>query len=105
MTERLWTAYSTEDGEPWAVFVNGHVDLQALRTAESRAEMIDAYKWAQGDDCSGRFNGDIDVGHYYIRDTTNDDDPDLEPGDVEYPYQFCNVDDVGAMPITGVKFP
>jgi hypothetical protein len=105
MTEtitREWTAYCNEDGEPWAVFINGHVDLRTIRSKACRAEMKEAFEKFAGD-ADDYFEHDLDIGHWWIRDTTGSEDVDDSAGG-DYPWQFCSKDEAGACPITGAKF-
>lgn len=96
---REWTAYSNEDGLPWAVFVHGHVDLRTIRSNACKTEMIAAFEHHCGDP-ENFFCGNLNIGHWYIRDLTAVDD-DANP---DFPWHFCEKADVGAMPITGARF-
>lgn len=101
MGEREWTSYSNEDGEPWAVFLHGHDhDLRTIRSLACKHEMKDAFETACGDD-DNWFNGDLNIGRWWIRDAYAEEDEDANP---DCPWHFCEKDDSGAIPITGAKF-
>lgn len=93
--------FTTEDGEPFAVFVWGHVPLQQfpMGAAETDLEMMadeacgmSAQEWA----------GPIpDPGHHWIRQADKDDqDPALE----DWPWNWCAEGAPGATAITGLRF-
>lgn len=85
--------YTTEDGDPWAAFVMGHVD-QSLVTLDMVNEELE-------------FHGldpvqQINVEHLHV--LSEAEDPD-EGGSPEWPWHWCSGGDEGAVAITGVKFP
>lgn len=100
MSGRDWTAYYNEDGEPWAIFVHGHVDLRTIKSIACKQEMKAAFERACGD-ADDWFNGNLEVGHWWIR---SEDDRKNEDANSEYPWHFCKKGDDGAIPITGAKF-
>jgi hypothetical protein len=98
--ERDWTVYCNEDGEPWAIFLDGHDhDLRTLRSLNCKDEIRKAFIDFGGDD-DDFFYGNLNIGRWWIR-TYNDDNED---GDPDYPWVFCEKGDEGAKPITGAKF-
>jgi hypothetical protein len=100
MTEREWTVYTNEDGEPWAIFLHGHGhDLRTIRSIGCKKEMREAFIHHAGDD-DGFFHGNLDIGRWWIRDAAETDDS-MNP---DFPWVFCDEGDPGAKPITGAKF-
>lgn len=97
---REWTAYSNEDGEPWAVFIHGHADLRPIKSLACKQEMKKAFEYYCGD-ADDYFNGNLNVGHWWIRDAFSEEDEDANP---DFPWHFCEKGDSGARPITGAKF-
>lgn len=98
---REWTCWSDEDGEPWAVFLYGHDhDLRTLRSLNCKAEMKKAYEhWCS--DAEHWFDGNLNVGRWWIRDAVSEGDEDAHP---DHPWHFCEKGDSGAVAITGAKF-
>lgn len=99
---RDWACYCDEDGEPWAIFLAGHEhDLRTLRSVECRSEMKQAFKKFAGDVEDEWFEHDLAIGRYWIRDGSVEELYEASPN---YPWVFCDKGDIGARPITGVKF-
>jgi hypothetical protein len=97
---REWAAYSNEDGEPWAIFVHGHIDLRTIRSIACKKEMKEAFEHSCGDS-EDWFHGNLNIGHWWIRDAFAEGDDDANPN---CPWHFCEKGDSGAIPITGAKF-
>lgn len=97
---RDWTVYFDEDGAPWAIFIHGHADLRTIKSNACRAEIKDAFAEAGGDDDDYPF-GNLNIGHWWIRDALEAGDEDANP---DCPWHFCHKADTGAIPITGVNF-
>lgn len=84
------TSFGTEDGDPWAVFADGHIDpslvsLDAINASLDRGgfEPVSA----------------ADIKHHWIYE-----DADEAGEDGMFPWQWGNADTFGAVPITGVRF-
>lgn len=102
MSERNWTCYCNEDGEPWAIFLDGHDhDIRKLRSKACRAEMREAFIKFAGDIDEDCFAYEMTIGRYWIRDGSTED---LDESSPDYPWVFCKENQAGAHPITGVKF-
>ena len=84
------TCYGTEDGEPWAVFADGHID-PSLITIEA---INDALDYAGFDPVEG-----AQIEHLWI---AHDEDEAGEEG--LCPWRWCESEAPGALAITGVKF-
>lgn len=100
MSEREWTVYCDEDGEPWAIFLDGHVDLRTIRSNVCKTEMKEAFERFGGDD-DNYFANNLNIGHWWIRDAFAAEDEDANP---DHPWHWCEKGDTGAIPITGAKF-
>jgi hypothetical protein len=100
VSEREWTFYWDADGEPWAIFLDGHDhDLRTLKSVTVKNEIRQA--WLDGGmDDDNYFSGNLNIGRWWIRDTTDDEDCE----DPEHSWQWCTKDAPGARPITGAKF-
>lgn len=85
--------YTTGDGDPWAVFVMGHVD-QSLVTLDVVNERLES----QGFDPVEQ----IKVEHLHMWSKADDPDDSVSP---EWPWLWCSEGDEGAVAITGVRFP
>lgn len=99
MAEQTYTAFTTEDGEPWAVFVDGHVDPSTL----DRDEMAEELAYIMGVDVEEALEllatGPA-AAHHYIYDAHAAGDD----SDEDYPWHFCGASTPSARPITGVRF-
>ncbi|MEI9428703.1 hypothetical protein [Mesorhizobium sp. Cs1299R1N3] len=101
MSAREWTVYTTEDFEPWAIFVAGHVSLDDMHGDDFREAMIDLLK-EQGfdsDDAQQSVEGGA-VGHFWIRQG----EEHAEDFDEEFPWFWSKEGVAGAIPITGMRF-
>lgn len=95
MGDRDWTVYWNEDGEPWAIFLDGHEhDLRTLRSVTCKEEIRLAC-CRHLDDDHELFNG---IGRWWIIDLGDDAD------DNGHPWAFCEKGVPGARPITGARF-
>lgn len=98
MSKRDWNFYWDADGEPWAIFLHGHDhDLRTLKSATVMKEMRDAW-FGDGLDESKLLHGNLNIGRWWIRDM------DAEACDPDHPWDWCEKDDEGAIPITGARF-
>lgn len=86
------TFYIDEDGEPWALFTNGHVDLEKFKRSAVRKKR-DYQEYLEDRD-------EGQIGHYYMRENTDDSDGDRS--DDGYNWHWCNAKDPGAIPVTAL---
>lgn len=90
---REWNVYYDVDGALWAIFLDGHDhDLRTLRSLTCKEEMRKAS--IGNSDC---FHGNLDVGRWWIRNMG------IDAREPDHPWEFCDKDDLGAVPITGAK--
>lgn len=98
MSELLWEAGVTEDGEPWGVYVYGHHDLAAFESEVYRARMLKEMERVGIENPAGWLD-DKPAQHLWMHDFSEDpDDPD------EFGLMFCEAEQPGAIAITGGRF-
>lgn len=89
MTKKSYVvAYYDYDGDPWALLVDGHVDIRAVAEElrdKARIEGIDV--------------PDMTIAWHWIRDAEGEGD--IDP---DYSMRWCDADAPGATPVTGVRF-
>lgn len=91
-----WNAYITDEGDLWAAFVEGHVDIdQLLNDADER--IIEAYAKQHEDFADAARNVIEDAGGAVITHFW------LKPIDDET-HKFAEPTDAGAYPVTGMRF-
>jgi hypothetical protein len=95
--KRLVEFFQTEDGEPWGAFVYGHVDPSSV-DRDIEAEINRSLE-----------AGDIDLEHF--ADWTFDPAQVMhhwfnqeEDAAEDAPFYWCEAGDLGATPVTGVRF-
>jgi hypothetical protein len=95
--QRLADFFMTEDGEPWAVFVYGHVDPASV-VAQIEQQIAFAHRIGHIDD-EWMETWELDpakIQQLWIY--TEDDAPE------DAPYLWGDANSPGACPITGVRF-
>jgi len=86
------TYYCNSDGEPWALFTEGHVSLDSFKSAVANRN---------GEFPDEREIGMAELGHFYMCDVGDENDDDHDP---DYSWHWCAKDDPGAIAVTGYKF-
>lgn len=95
--KRFAQVFATDEGEPWAAFVYGHIDPAAATPDIARA-VEHSRKTGEIDELWFEEweldPAEIKQHWIYTKDETSEDAP----------YYWCDADTPGATPITGVRF-
>jgi hypothetical protein len=91
---------TNDDGEPWAVFAEGHIDKRCFRRTDVHAAMAKVSQDYIEDfdlECPGR----LVIEHFYI---TTANIHGVEESFEDETFWFCQKGDQDARPVTGVRF-
>lgn len=102
LQKRNWTVYFTEDGEFFAAFVLGHLDLETLDCRAAMQEIKEAVGYECFDDWSAIIDESAaEIENFWIYDAHKAGDT----LDDEYCWWMCGADQPGAIAVTGLRGP
>ncbi|MDK4704303.1 hypothetical protein PH562_18770 [Rhizobium sp. CNPSo 4062] len=101
--KRNWTIYFTEDGEFFAAFVHGHLDLQSLDTGAIAREIneIIIHDWGFTEGLEHFDASAAEIENFWIYDAHKAGDTDND----EYCWWMCGADQPGAIAVAGLRGP